>query len=552
MKAIYIRDIPRDVEDVKSRDPGLRITGSSVYCWDVFTALFKFSTYDRFLLHRPTARMKDLFLAETIYAENRNRISFLSPNELSAFNNFDNTVIFQNKADLHAGARWRRISGRADVPVTGVVHSLNYRYHLTNAARLLTASLQPYDAIICSSRCGREVLLKYLELMKQRMSPLPGLESSFLTPVIPLGVYTDNFRAERSRDLRASLQLDGDAVFLYLGRLSSRSKADLKPLLIAFAQALSIRENAWLLLAGDDPTFFQTEYLRQTAERLGCASRVRIITNPSKQTKLDLFKTADVFVALSDNLQETFGISLIEAMAAGLPVVAADWNGFRDIVEPDETGYLVETMMPLFPPGFEVHRESSESADLLAATTSVDISALSNIIVKLAEDKQKRTEMGLAARKRARETYDWKVIIQRYEELWAELHDRARANKAADLTPSLDFDDYDYRSLFSNYPTINITPTTPFVLTEFGRLCVDDPQLLEAYCAAGSITLGSTVFFTLDRVSALLQDLTKIQRVTANELTKQEQDSDEVLAMGLICRMAKFGLVKPDTGNSES
>lgn len=546
MKAIYIRDIPRDVEEVKSRDPGLRVTGSGVYCWDVFTALFRFSTYDRFLLHRPTARMRDLFLAESIFAENRERITFLSPNELSVFHSFDNTVIFQNKADLHAGARWRRISGRADVPVTGVVHSLNYRYHLTNTARLLTASLQPYDAIICSSRCGREVLLKYIELMKDRMRPFPGLDSSFLTPVIPLGVYTENFRAEQSRDLRASLQLDGDTVFLYLGRLSSRSKADLNPLLIAFARALSIRENAWLLLAGDDPNLFQTENLRQTAERLGCASRIRIITNPSKQTKLDLYKTADVFVALSDNLQETFGISLIEAMAAGLPVVAADWNGYRDIVAPDETGYLVETMMPLYPPGFEVHRESSESADLLAATTSVDVSALSTIILKLADDKQKRTEMGLAARKRARETYDWKVIIQRYEELWAELNDRARANKAADLTPTLDFDDYDYRSLFSNYPSINVTSNTPFVLTELGRLCADDSRLLETYCGAGSITLGSTVFFALDQVSSMLKDMVKVQQATVSELTEQrEQNSDAVLAMGLICRMAKFGLIKP-------
>ncbi len=547
MKAIYFRDIPQNVEAVKSRDPGFHLTGSTIYCWDVFTALLRFSTYDRFLLHRPTARMRDIFLEGPVYAENRNRITFLSPNELSAFRSFDNTVIFQNKADLHFGARLRRISGCAEVPITGVVHSLNYRYHLLNIARLLTTSLQPYDAIICSSRCGREVLLKYIELMKHRMRSFPGLDSCFQTPVIPLGVYTENFRADQSRAfLRASLQLDGDAVFLYVGRLSSKSKADLHPLLIAFARALSTRENAWLLLAGDDPNLFQTENLRQTAEQLGCASRIRIISNPSKQTKLDLYKTADVFVALSDNLQETFGISLIEAMAAGLPVVAADWNGYREIVVPDETGYLVQTMMPLYPPGFEVHRESSESADLLAATTSVDVSALTSIIVKLSENKQKRAEMGLAARKRARETYDWKVIIQRYEELWAELQKRARASTAVDLTPTLDFDDYDYRSVFSNYASINITSTTSFVLTELGRLCAGDPHLLETYCGASAITLGSTDFFALDQVSSILKDLTKVQQATVSELTDQrEQNVDASLAMGLICRMAKFGLVKP-------
>ena len=344
MKAIYIRDLPVNIEELKSRAPNnLRVTGAAVYCWDVFTALFRFSTYDRFLLPRPPGRLKDLFVTGSIYAENRNRITLLSPNELSLFRSFDNTVIFQNRSDLHVGARLRRISGCADVPVTGVVHSLNYRYHLSNMARLLTASLQPYDAILCSSRCGREVLLNYLELVKDRMRScaLKEFDFCFQTPLIPLGVYTENFHGDGASDLRASLGLDGDAVFLYFGRLSSSTKADLKPLLIAFARALSLRENAWLLLAGDDPGLLQTGNLRQTAERLGCASRIRIITSPSKQTKLDLYKTADVFVALSDNLQETFGISVVEAMAAGLPVVAADWNGYREIIVPDETGYLV-------------------------------------------------------------------------------------------------------------------------------------------------------------------------------------------------------------------
>ena len=233
-------------------------------------------------------------------------------------------------------------------------------------------------------------------------------------------------------------------------------------------------------------------------------------------------------------------------MAAGLPVVAADWNGYREIIVPDETGYLVQTMMPLYPPGFEVLRQSTQGADLLAATTSVDVSALTTIILKLSEDKQKRAEMGLAARKRARKTYDWKVIIQQYEELWAELNDRARANKAADLTPMLDLDDYDYRSVFGNYPSIKITSTTPFVLTELGRLCADDPGLLDAYCGGSSMSLGRTFFFTLDQVSSILKDLTKVQQATVCELTDQrEQNSDAMLTMGLICRMAKYGLVKP-------
>ena len=38
----------------------------------------------------------------------------------------------------------------------------------------------------------------------------------------------------------------------------------------------------------------------------------------------------DIFVSLSDNIQETFGLTPLEGMASGLPVVATDWNGYRD------------------------------------------------------------------------------------------------------------------------------------------------------------------------------------------------------------------------------
>src|SRR4051794_7425174 len=138
MKAIYLRDLPLNIGEFKSRNPrNFSITGSAVYCWDVFTALFRFSSYDSFLLPTPARSSKPLFLEGTIFNENRDRISFLTPSELFTFRDFDKTVVFQNSADLHIGARLRRMSGCADVPVTGVVHSLNYRHHLSNTARLL-------------------------------------------------------------------------------------------------------------------------------------------------------------------------------------------------------------------------------------------------------------------------------------------------------------------------------------------------------------------------------------------------------------------------------
>ena len=51
------------------------------------------------------------------------------------------------------------------------------------------------------------------------------------------------------------------------------------------------------------------------------------------------WSSADIFSSLSDNIQETFGITPIEAMASGLPVVVSDWDGYRDSVRHGVDGY---------------------------------------------------------------------------------------------------------------------------------------------------------------------------------------------------------------------
>lgn len=59
-----------------------------------------------------------------------------------------------------------------------------------------------------------------------------------------------------------------------------------------------------------------------------------------------IWAAADIFCSLSDNVQESFGLAIVEAMAAGLPVVASNWDGYRDTVEHGITGILVDSYMP--------------------------------------------------------------------------------------------------------------------------------------------------------------------------------------------------------------
>ncbi len=83
------------------------------------------------------------------------------------------------------------------------------------------------------------------------------------------------------------------------------------------------------------------------AAALACPS-VRVVTLDGRKAedRHTAWAGADVFCALSDIIQATFGIVPIEAMAAGLPVVVSDWDGYKDTVRDGADGFRVPTVMP--------------------------------------------------------------------------------------------------------------------------------------------------------------------------------------------------------------
>ena len=72
---------------------------------------------------------------------------------------------------------------------------------------------------------------------------------------------------------------------------------------------------------------------------------MRIHANFMARVKADLLAAADILVAPTDNTQETFGLSLLEAQSAGLPVVASRFDGYKDLVVDGEDGFLDRHMV---------------------------------------------------------------------------------------------------------------------------------------------------------------------------------------------------------------
>ena len=86
------------------------------------------------------------------------------------------------------------------------------------------------------------------------------------------------------------------------------------------------------------------------------------------------WRAADIFVSLSDDIQETFGLTPVEAMAASLPCVVSDWNGYKDTVADGETGFRIPTTTIGPGAGIDIadrHAAGVDSYDWMIGITSL-------------------------------------------------------------------------------------------------------------------------------------------------------------------------------------
>lgn len=158
--------------------------------------------------------------------------------------------------------------------------------------------------------------------------------------VIPTGVDLGRFRRGNPHWLREHLHIpQGDKVLLFLSRLAKEKNVGL--LLDVFANLRAKHDDYWFVLvgSGDD-----SETLRERSKELGCADRC-IFTGTLEGTDVvSAYKGVDLFVFASTT--ETQGMVVLEAMAGGLPVIAVDAPGVRDVVLNGTNGFLVPESDP--------------------------------------------------------------------------------------------------------------------------------------------------------------------------------------------------------------
>ncbi len=225
------------------------------------------------------------------------------------------------------------------VPISCFTHSISYPSLLNKFVTALSC-LSFKDRIICSSPTAKIIV--------KQASKLVGMEiPDDLIRIVPLGVpldYMDQLREKVDVGrLRKELGIENKAVFLCFGRISEFSKADLFGLLKVCFRIAKHRRDFVVFIAGDTSESNYAEYIRSIVSIWKIEDVVKVICNPNEEKKHILFSVSDVFVALSDNFQETFGQVLLEAMAYNMPIIATDWGGFRDVLSDYPNWMKVET-----------------------------------------------------------------------------------------------------------------------------------------------------------------------------------------------------------------
>jgi glycosyltransferase involved in cell wall biosynthesis len=339
---------------------------------------------------------------------------------------------------------WQRAAfGHAAWSLCGITHTTASARAMDAIVELLSAPVQPWDALICTSQAVKANVTVMLQAQAEHLRERLGASRFVLpqVPVIPLGIHADDFAytPQQRADARRALGVEPDTlVVLFVGRLSFHAKAHPLAMYQALERAAARTGRKVLLVecgwhAND---FIVKAYAAAAA--LACPSvSVRTLDGRVSADRLTAWAGADVFCSLSDNVQETFGIVPIEAMAAGLPVVVSDWDGYRDTVRDGVDGFRVPTLMPAGGLGGDLavrHAVEQDTYDMYCGHTctlvAVDVEATTEAFARLFASAELRGRMAEAGRQRAREVYDWAAIIPQYEALWVQLAEIRRAQPA--------------------------------------------------------------------------------------------------------------------------
>ncbi len=399
-------------------------------------------------------------------------------------------------------ARARNAFSRELFPITSFTHSLSYPRYPQEFLAHLWPGTTPRDVVCASSHAGKKVVQSYFSHLRKSYGLDRTTHPEPAVRVVPLGIDAASLQpvhSQKKTALRRKWSMDDNAaVVLAFGRLAHHSKMDLLPVLRVMHRLLhgshSLQDRPLVLTlagwTGDKDDYPAT--LQELAGNMGLD--LRLVRRPDEEQKRELFGVADVFFSPADNLQETFGLTLAEAGAMGLPVVASEYDGYRDIIEDGVTGRLIPTM------GFDSSDMETILAPLLADSwshlrlaqaTVVDIPAAAAALYDYLKNPEKARQAGLAGRKRVLQRFDWRQAIRQWTDLWDELWTLpvdARGLRSPGHPLAADF-----AAVFAHHPTQPFNPAALLRQTTYGAAAYRSQDHFLIYAGLDDIITPETV-----------------------------------------------------------
>lgn len=255
-----------------------------------------------------------------------------------------NLDIIHSHTEFGVGTFARIMAKQLDIPIVHTYHTMyeDYVHYITKG--YFDAPSKKIVEHLTKFYCDKTVTelivptKKTYDLFKEKYEYTRNIH------IVPTGIEVERFYREEN-DLEDTKKLQkelgikkGDFVLCFVGRLASEKNISF--LIENQVDLVKKNKNCKLLIIGDGP---DSDSFKKQVKKAGIESNVIFTGKIPWDIIHKYYQLPQVFVTASHT--ETQGLTLLEAMAASIPVVALDDEAFRDVVIPDLNGYLFKTSL---------------------------------------------------------------------------------------------------------------------------------------------------------------------------------------------------------------